>query len=73
MVPRRGKVDFSAPGDQASKGTVVSFVPTLFGCFLGIPSLYVFFVTCIYRCSPCDFAWVAWRLYCCLAVDEYPF
>ena len=21
------------------KGTVVSFVPTLFGCFLGIPSL----------------------------------
>ena len=21
--------------------TVVSFVPTLFGCFLGIPSLYV--------------------------------
>ena len=24
------------------KGTVVSFVPTLFGCFLGIPSLYVF-------------------------------
>ena len=36
------------------KGTVVSFVPTctLFSCFLGIPSLYVFslflmfFVTC---------------------------
>ena len=24
------------------KGTVVSFVPTLFGCFLGIPSLHVF-------------------------------
>ena len=24
------------------KGTVVSFVPTVFGCFLGIPSLYVF-------------------------------
>ena len=24
------------------KGTVVSFVPTLFSCFLGIPSLYVF-------------------------------
>ena len=24
------------------KGTVVSFVPTLFGCFLGIPSPYVF-------------------------------
>ena len=23
------------------KGTVVSFVLTLFGCFLGIPSLYV--------------------------------
>ena len=23
------------------KGIVVSFVPTLFGCFLGIPSLYV--------------------------------
>ena len=33
------------------KGTVVLFVPTLFGCFLGIPFLYVFafkmfFVTC---------------------------
>ena len=24
------------------KGTVVSFVPTLFGYFWGIPSLYVF-------------------------------
>ena len=24
------------------KGTVVLFVPTLFGWFLGIPSLYVF-------------------------------
>ena len=28
-------------GMGVSKGTVVSFVPTLFGCFLGIPSLYV--------------------------------
>ena len=37
-------------GMGVRKGTVVSFVPTLFGCFLGIPSLYVFscffFVTC---------------------------
>ena len=29
-------------GMRVCKGTVVSFVPTLFGCFLGIPSLYVF-------------------------------
>ena len=28
-------------GMGVCKGTVVSFVPTLFGCFLGIPSLYV--------------------------------
>ena len=39
-------------GMGVRKGTVVSFVPTLFGYFLGIPSLYifsffkVFFVTC---------------------------
>ena len=33
------------------KDTVVSFVPTLFGCFLGIPSLYVFkMVTCFSCC-----------------------
>ena len=30
-------------GMGVHKGTVVSFVPTLFGCFLGIPSLHVFF------------------------------
>ena len=29
-------------GMRVRKGTVVLFVPTLFGCFLGIPSLYVF-------------------------------
>ena len=29
-------------GMGVHKGTVVSFVPTLFSCFLGIPSLYVF-------------------------------
>ena len=29
-------------GMGVRKGTVVSFVPTLFGCFLRIPSLYVF-------------------------------
>ena len=29
-------------GMGVSKGTVVSFVPTLFGCFWGIPFLYVF-------------------------------
>ena len=29
-------------GMGVRKGTVVLFVPTLFGCFLGIPSLYVF-------------------------------
>ena len=29
-------------GMGVRKGTVVSFVPTLFGCFLGIPSLYLF-------------------------------
>ena len=28
-------------GMGVRKGTVVSFVPTLYGCFLGIPSLYV--------------------------------
>ena len=28
-------------GMGVRKGTVVSFVPTLFGYFLGIPSLYV--------------------------------
>ena len=39
-------------GMGVRKGTVVSFVTTLFGYFLGIPSLYVssffemFFVTC---------------------------
>ena len=41
-------------GMGVRKGTMVSFVPTLFGCFLGIPSLYVssnvFFVTCFSRC-----------------------
>ena len=26
------------------KGAVVSFVPTLFGCFLGIPSLLFLFI-----------------------------
>ena len=30
-------------GMGVRKGTVVSFVPTFFGCFLGIPFLYVFF------------------------------
>ena len=29
-------------GMGVRKGTMVSFVPTLFGYFLGIPSLYVF-------------------------------
>ena len=29
-------------GIEVRKGTVVSLVPTLFGYFLGIPSLYVF-------------------------------
>ena len=29
-------------GMGVCKGTVVLFVPTLFGCFLGIPSLYAF-------------------------------
>ena len=29
-------------GMRVRKGTMVSFVPTLFGYFLGIPSLYVF-------------------------------
>ena len=28
-------------GMGVRKGTAVSFVPTLFGCFLGIPSLHV--------------------------------
>ena len=28
-------------GMGVRKSTVVSFVPTLLGCFLGIPSLYV--------------------------------
>ena len=32
----------STEGMGVRKGTVVLFVPTLFGCFLGIPSLYVF-------------------------------
>ena len=34
------------------KGTVVSFVPTLFGYFLGIPSLYVF---SFFEMFICDF------------------
>ena len=34
------------------KGTVVSFVPTLFGYFLGIPSLYVF---PFFEMFSCDF------------------
>ena len=29
-------------GMRVRKGTVISFVPTLFGCFLGIPSLHIF-------------------------------
>ena len=33
------------------KGTVVSFIPTLFGCFLEIPSLYVF---SFFKCFFCD-------------------
>ena len=34
-------------GMGVRKGTVVSFVPTMFGCFLGNPSLSkCFFVTC---------------------------
>ena len=28
-------------GMGVRKGTVVSFVPTLFACFLGIPSLFI--------------------------------
>ena len=39
-------------GMGVRKGTVVLFVPTLFGCLLGIPSLYVFsffFVTFVNR------------------------
>ena len=31
-------------GMGVHKGTVVSVVPTLFGYFLGIPSLYVLYV-----------------------------
>ena len=33
---------FVEMGMGVRKGTVVSFVPTLFGCFLGIPSLCLF-------------------------------
>ena len=33
------------------KGTMVSFVSTLFGCFLGIPSLYVFSFSKILFCD----------------------
>ena len=33
-------------GMGVRKGTVVSFVPTLFGCFLEIPSLYIY-VSCV--------------------------
>ena len=33
---------FVEMGMGVRKGTVVSFVPTLFGCFLGIPSLRLF-------------------------------
>ena len=36
-------------GMGVRKGTVVSFVPTLFGYFLGISSLYVFsFLKCFF-------------------------
>ena len=44
-------------GMGVCKGTVVSFILTLFGYFLGIPSLYAFlfftcfFVTCLSCCS----------------------
>ena len=34
-----GKIHTKDIGMGVRKGTVVSFVPTLFGCFLGIPSL----------------------------------
>ena len=40
-------------GMGVRKGTVVSFVPTLFGCFLGIyvcSFLKMFFVTCFSCC-----------------------
>ena len=39
-------------GMGVRKGTVVSFVPTLFGYFLGIPSLYVF---SFFKMCLCDF------------------
>ena len=39
------------------KGTVVSFVPTSFGCFSGNPFLYVFsFLKCVFvTCFSCCF------------------
>ena len=44
-------------GMGVRKGTVVSFVPALFGCFLGIPTLYVFsFLKCFF----CDL----WNVMC---------
>ena len=39
-------------GMGVRKGTVVSFIPTLFGYFLGIPSLYVF---SFFKMFFCDF------------------
>ena len=42
-------------GMGVRKGTVVSFVPTLFSCFLGIPSLYVFSFFKMFLCDLLQF------------------
>ena len=51
-------------GMGVCKGTVVSFVPTLCGCFLGIPSLYVF------SFFFCDFISVELQLVCLMGTNS---
>ena len=52
-------------GMGVRKGTVVSFVPTLFGYFFGIPSLHVFSFC---KKKICDLFYINFPLYICLSV-----
>ena len=68
-------------GMGVRKGTVVSFVPTLLGCFWRIPSLYVFsFLKCFFvTCFSCFFGGAGgvggytatdpWPRYACIATQ----
>ena len=55
------------------KGTVVSFIPTLFGCFLGIPSLYVFSFFQMFFCDLLELGLrlvtlELWQVYFCILI-----